>query len=85
MTNLEECIATEEASLGFYLKEQKRLLTEVVIEGVISDDENHKDVKIQLFQQRKENYAQKRMHSRFMRGTEEVRDDNNSWATIKDI
>ena len=27
----------------------------------------------------KKNYAQKRMHSAFMRDTEEGRDDNNSW------
>ena len=85
LISLEECIATEKTSLDFYLKKQKRLLTEVVIEGVISDDEKHKDVKMQLLQQRKENHPQKRMHSRFMRGTEEVSDDNNSWTTIKDI
>ena len=33
----------------------------------------------------KENYAQKRMHSAFMRGTEEVRDYNNSWLWMKKI
>ena len=27
--------------------------------------------------------AQKRRHSAFMRGTEEVRDDNNSWLWMK--
>ena len=45
---------------------------------MISDDENTKDVKTQLLQQRKENYAQKRMHSAFMRDTEKVRNNNNS-------
>ena len=38
---------------------------------------------MQLLQQHKENYAQKRMHSAFMRGTEEVRNDNNSWLWMK--
>ena len=61
----------KKTSLGFYLKEkEQQLLTEVVIEGVISDDENPKDVKTQLVQQLKENYAQERMYSEFMRGTE---------------
>ena len=68
----------KKTSLGFYLKEkEQQLLTEVVIEGVISDDENPKDVKTQSVQQLKENYAQERMYSEFMRGTEEVRDHNN--------
>ena len=44
---------------------------------MISDDENPKDVKTQSVQQLKENYAQERMYSEFMRGTEEVRDHNN--------
>ena len=48
---------------------KRQLLAEVVNEGVTSDDENPKDIKTQLFQQRKENYPQKRMHSAFMRGT----------------
>ena len=38
---------------------------------------------MQFLQQHKENYAQKRMHSAFMRGTEEVRNDNNSWLWMK--
>ena len=54
-----------------------------MIEGVISDDENSKDFQTQLLQQLKENYAQKRMRSAFMRGTEEVRDNNNSWLWMK--
>ena len=54
-----------------------------MIEGVISDDENPKDFQTQLLQQLKENYAQKRMRSAFMRGTEEVRDNNNSWLWMK--
>ena len=74
----------KKTSLGFYLKEQEQqLLAEVVIEGVISGDENLKDVKMQLLQQHKENHARKRMHSAFMRGTEEVRDNNNSWLWMK--
>ena len=40
---------------------------------------------MQLLQQRKEDYAQKRMHSVFMRGTEEVRDENNNWLWLKRI
>ena len=52
----------------------------------MSDDENPKDFKMQLLQQRKEeDYVQKRMHSAFMRGTEEVRDKNNNWLWIKRI
>lgn len=47
--------------------------------------ENSNGVKTQLLQQHKENYAQKRMHSTFMRGTEEVWDDNNSGPWIKKI
>ena len=72
MISIEECGKIEKkTSLGFYLKEkEQQLLTEVVIEGVISDDENPKDVKTQLVQQLKENYAQERMYSEFMRGTE---------------
>ena len=54
-----------------------------MIEGVISDDENSKDFQTQLLQQLKENYAQKRMRSAFMRGTEEVRDNNNCWLWMK--
>ena len=50
---------------------------------MIPDDENLKDVKTQSLQQCKKNYAQKRMHSAFMRGTEEVRGDNNSWLWMK--
>ena len=74
----------KKTSLGFYLKEQEQqLLAEVVIEGVISGDENPKGVKTQLLQQHKENLARKRMHSAFMRGTEEVRDNNNSWLWMK--
>ena len=34
--------------------------------------------------QRKENYAQKRIYSAFMRGTEEVRDDTNNWFWMKE-
>ena len=50
---------------------------------MISDDENLQGVKTQLFQQHTKSYAQKRMHSAFMRDTEEVRDDNNSWLWKK--
>ena len=50
---------------------------------MISEDGNPKDVKKQLLQQGKKNYAQKRMHSAFMRGTEELGDDNNSWLWMK--
>ena len=45
---------------------------------MISDYENPKGVKMQLLQQRKENFAQKRMHPALIRGTKEVRDDNNN-------
>ena len=83
LIRVEECVRIEKTSLGFYLKEQEQqLLAEVVIEVVISDDENPKDVKTQLLQQHKVNYAQKRTHSAFMRGTEDVR-DNNSWLWMK--
>ena len=51
---------------------------------MISDDENPKDVKMQLLKPYKENYAQPRIHSPFVRGTEKVRDDNN-WLWIKKI
>ena len=54
-------------------------MAEVALEDVISDDKNPKDVKTQLLQQSKENCGQKRMHSAFMKGTEEVRDDSNHW------
>ena len=64
-------------------KEQEQLLTKVVVEGVISDDENPNDVKTQSLQQHKEHYAQKRMHSAFMRSTKEVRGDNKSWLWMK--
>ena len=76
-------VRIEKTSLGFYLKEQEQLLAEIVTEGVIPDDENLKDVKMQLLQQHKESYAHRRIHSAFMRGTEEVRDDNNSWLWMK--
>ena len=79
MITIEECVRIEKTSLGFYLKEQEQhLVTEAVTKGVISDDENPKGVKTQLLQQRKENYARKRMHSALMRSTEKARDDNNS-------
>ena len=58
-------------------------MAEVALEGVISDDKNPKDVKTQLLQQSKENCGQKRMHSAFMKGTEEVRDDSNHWLMKK--
>ena len=47
LISIKECVSIEKTSfLGFYLKEQEeQLLTEVVIEDVISDDENPKDVK----------------------------------------
>ena len=35
-------------------------------------------------EQRKENCAQKRIYSAFLRGTEEVRDDTNSWFWMKE-
>ena len=74
LISVEERDTIEKTSLGFYLKEQEQqLLTEVVIEGMISDDENPKDVKTQLLQKNKENYAQKRKHSTFVRSTEEER------------
>ena len=80
MISIEECVRIKKTSLDFYLKEQEQqLLTEVVTEGVISGYEYPKDVKTQLLQQRKENYAQRRMHSAFMRSSEEVRDGNSSW------
>ena len=84
LISVEEFVRIGKTSLGFHLKEQEQQLqTEVVIEGAISDDENPKDVKTQLLQQGKENYAQKRMHYAFLRGTTEVRDDNNSWSWMK--
>ena len=40
LISVEECVRIVKKSSGFYLKEQEQqLLTEVVIEGVISDDE----------------------------------------------
>ena len=48
------------------------------IEVVISENENPKDVKTQLLQHHKENYAEKRTYLIFMRGTEEVIDNNDS-------
>ena len=78
----EEC-QNREKKFRFYLTEkEQRLITEVVIEGVASDDENPKNIKTQLLQLL-ENYAQKGMHSVFMRGTEEKRDGNNSWLWMK--
>ena len=47
LINIEESVRIEKTSLGFYLKEQEQEpLTEVVIEGVISDDENTKHVTV---------------------------------------
>ena len=44
-----ECVKIEKSSLDFYLEEQtQELLTAVVLEGVISDEENLKGVKTQL-------------------------------------
>ena len=63
LISIKECVRIKKISLAFYLKEQEQPLTEVVIEGVISNDDSLKDVKTQLLQQRKENYAQKRMHN----------------------
>ena len=77
--SVEVCFRIEKTN--FYLKEQ--LLTEVEAEGVISDDKNLKRVKTELLQQGKENYTKKRMHSAFMRLTEEVSDDINSWLWMK--
>ena len=49
LTSVEKCVRIEKTSLGFYLKkEEQQLLTEVVIEGVISDDENPKDGRTQF-------------------------------------
>ena len=85
LISIKECVSIGKTSfLGFYLKEQEeQLLTEVVIEDVISNDENPKNVKTQLLQQRKENNAQKRMHSAFIRDAEEVKDSKNNWLWIK--
>ena len=51
---------------------------------MISDDENSKDDKTQSLQQGKEIYPQKRVHCAFMRGTEKVIDDNNSYLWVKE-
>ena len=42
-----------------------------------------RDTKTYLLQQRKEKYAQKRMFSAYTGGTEEVRDNINSWLLMK--
>lgn len=49
MISVGECVKIEKSSLDFYLEEQtQELLTAVVLEGVISDEENLKGVKTQL-------------------------------------
>ena len=83
LISVEQCIRIEKNSFGFLLERTRTTTTKAVIEGVILDDENPKDVKAHLLQQRKENYDRKRMYSVFMRGTEEVTDGNNSWLRMK--
>ena len=54
LINIEESVRIEKTSSGFYLKEQEQEpLTEVVIEGVISDDENTKHVTVIIITHRK--------------------------------
>ena len=48
-----------------------------------SEDGSHKGDKTQSQQQGKESYSQKRIHSGFMRVTEEVIDNKNSWLQMK--
>ena len=48
LISVQECVRIEKTSLGFYLKKQEQLLTEVVMQSMISNDENPKDVKTQL-------------------------------------
>ena len=79
MISVEECVSKEKAKQVFYLNEQEqKLLTEVVIEAMGSEDGSPKGDKTQLQQQGKESYSQKRIHSGFMRVTEEVIDNKNS-------
>ena len=48
-----------------------------------SEDGSPKGDKTQSQQQGKESYSQKRIHSGFMRVTEEVIDNKNSWLQMK--
>ena len=47
------------------------------------ETENPKTVKERLRKAREERYYSKPLHSAFLRETEEVRDEDNSWLWVK--
>ena len=84
LISVEECVILEKTSLGFYINEsEEMLLQEVVNEGIMSENENPKTIKEKIRRTREEKYYKKSLHSAFLRETEEVRDDDNSWLWVK--
>eukprot|EP00795_Rhopilema_esculentum_P013890 gene13890-biopygen3805 len=84
LISVEECVMLEKTSLGFYINEsEEMLLQEVVNEDIMSENENPKTIKEKLRRTREEKYYNKSLHSAFLRETEEVRDDDNSWLWVK--
>ena len=74
----------EKTSLGFYINgKEELLLQEVVKEDIMSENENPNIVKGRLRRAREERYYSKPLHSAFLRETEEVRDEDNSWLWVK--
>ena len=74
----------EKTSLGFYINgKEELLLQEVVKEDIMSENENPKTVKERLRRTREERYYSKPLHSAFLRETQEVRDEANSWLWVQ--
>ena len=84
LISVEECVMFEKTSLGFYINgKEELLLQEVVKEDIMSENENPKTVKERLRRTREERYYSKPLHSAFLRETQEVRDEANSWLWVQ--
>ena len=84
LISVEECVMLEKTSLGFYINgKEELLLQEVVKEDIMSENENPKTVKERLRRTREERYYSKPLHSAFLRETQEVRDEANSWLWVQ--
>ena len=84
LISVEECVTLEKTSPGFYINGNEEMLLQVVVkEDIMSENENPKTVKERLRRAREERYYKKPLHSTFLRQTEEVRDEDNSWLWVK--
>ena len=81
MISVEDCVDMETESLKRYVENSdKRLLKAIEGEGILGDGRTKKEI----LEKRRKNFMEKRLHSQFMRKTNDV-SGQETWNWLKNV